>query len=167
MSRADEALPQEIRNTGAFDLSVRLARCPADGRAVVAKAFADADAALPARIRQPRDSAAAAVDQLRQKRCLDLGSLLSADWAGDIERYLTYRPLRPVARAFRRRSYHTRGHSARPQFCLLPLSRPVGEPASAGAGDAGQAARPGARLSGMHAHPLLAQRLLVAARPAC
>ena len=57
MSRADEALPQEIRNTGAFDLSVRLARCPADGRAVVAKAFADADAALPARIRQPRDRA--------------------------------------------------------------------------------------------------------------
>jgi hypothetical protein len=75
------------------DLGDRLASCPADGRAAAAKAFADADAALPAGIRQAHRSAANEVDQLRQKGCLDLGSMLSADQAGDIERHLAARPL--------------------------------------------------------------------------
>ncbi|HEY4171294.1 MAG TPA: hypothetical protein VGM96_31170 [Reyranella sp.] len=75
------------------DLGDRLAGCPADGRTAVAKAFADADAALPAAIRQPHDGAAD-VEQLRQKGCLDLGSMLSADQAGDIGRHLAAaRPL--------------------------------------------------------------------------
>lgn len=75
------------------DLGNRLARCPADGRAAMAKAFADADAALPAGIRQSHDSAITDVEQLRQKGCLDLGSMLSAEQVGDIERHLAAKPL--------------------------------------------------------------------------
>jgi hypothetical protein len=75
------------------DLGDRLARCPADGRAAAAKAFADADAALPAGIRQAHQSPANEVDQLRQKGCLDLGSMLGADQAADIKRHLATMPL--------------------------------------------------------------------------
>ena len=75
------------------DLGDRLARCPADGRAAVAQAFADADAALPVAIRQPPGSATADVEQLRQKGGLDLGAMVSADQAGEIERYLSAKPL--------------------------------------------------------------------------
>lgn len=75
------------------DLGDRLARCLPDGRTAVAKAFADADAALPAAIRQPHAGAAPEVEPLRQKGCLDLGSMLSAGQAGDIERHLAARPL--------------------------------------------------------------------------
>lgn len=75
------------------DLGDRLTRCPSDGRAAVAQAFADADAALPAGIRQLHDSAATDVEPLRQKGCVDFGSLLSADQAGDIERHLAAKPL--------------------------------------------------------------------------
>ena len=75
------------------DLGDRLARCPADGRAAAAKAFADADAALPAGIRKPHAGATTDVEQLRQKGCLDLGSMLSVGQAGDIARYLAARPL--------------------------------------------------------------------------
>ncbi len=76
-----------------YDFGERLAHCPADRRAGVAKAFADADAALPAGIRQAPDSAVTDVEQLRQKGCLDLDLLLSPEQAGDIERHLGARPL--------------------------------------------------------------------------
>jgi hypothetical protein len=75
------------------DLGERLARCPPDGRAAVAKAFADADAALPARIRQPHGDGAIDAEPLGQKGCLDLGALLGADQSGDIVRHLAARPL--------------------------------------------------------------------------
>lgn len=75
------------------DLGDRVVRCPADGRAAVAKAFADADSVLPAGIRQTHGGAAADVEPLQQRGCLDLGSLLSAGQAGDIERHLATRPL--------------------------------------------------------------------------
>jgi glutathione S-transferase len=75
------------------DLGDRVVRCPPDGRAAVAQAFADADAALPAGVRQSHDGAATDVELLRQKGCLDLGSMLSADQAREIERHLAARPL--------------------------------------------------------------------------
>jgi hypothetical protein len=59
----------------------------------VAKAFADADAALPAGIRQPHDGEATEGIQLRQKGCLDLGVMLTTDQTGDIARYLAAKPL--------------------------------------------------------------------------
>ena len=58
------------------------------------KAFADADAALPAPESASHTAAGRIdVEPLRQKGCLDLGPLLSADQAGDIVRHLAARPL--------------------------------------------------------------------------
>jgi hypothetical protein len=75
------------------DLGDRLVRDPVDGRAAIAKAFVEAEAALPAAIRQPHGSAASDLEQLRRKGCLDFGAMLSADQAADIERHLATKPL--------------------------------------------------------------------------
>jgi hypothetical protein len=76
------------------DLGERLAEGPAGERAAVAQALAEADAALPADIRNLRGGVEAAdVERLRQTGCLDLGPLLRPDQAGDIQRHLASRPL--------------------------------------------------------------------------
>lgn len=76
------------------DLGERLANGSAAERTAVARALAEADAALPDDIRKPHGTAAAAdVERLRQTGCLDLGSLLSAAQAGDVERHLAAKPL--------------------------------------------------------------------------
>src|SRR5262249_6644311 len=95
------------------------------GRAAAAQALAAADAALPADIRKPHtDVEAADVERLRQTGCLDLGSLLSAGQAGDIQRHLAGRPLlvgRAPDRSEGQAAYLEAVPSDKPYACYGPL----------------------------------------------
>ena len=75
------------------DLKQRMASCSADDRSAMARAFAAADAVLPAEIRKVHGPVDVTVrEQLRDKGCCDLGRLLSASQVDDVRKHLEARP---------------------------------------------------------------------------
>lgn len=75
-------------------LADRLSGCTDGERSAMGQVFAEADAALPAEIGKPHGPVDGAMaERLRQQGCLDLGPLLTAGQAADLERSLRSKPL--------------------------------------------------------------------------
>jgi hypothetical protein len=75
-------------------LGESMASGDADKRSALAQAMVEADASLPARIRNHAGPGGIAIDLLRQDGCLDLGQRLDREQAAEVKKYLESKPLR-------------------------------------------------------------------------